>query len=246
MQNQSKLFGQLKSYLGRFEYNKQLQLVVNKYWTNVVQKITYPSLDNIRTFSVDKNVNSTTLNNDKTVPNTSKINQENTSTISIQSSNENVLNVTATATATSATSAPSSNLSNQIYQNTRDSIMALPQAFNDLIIKLNGNKEPASSSTSSSTTKTVPKWKKNIINQINDDNNINNNISENSIISRTKHVLNSIVTAESISSKAKRIEDFLSHIDQYPEARHHAIKEGAIRIFLKARQKTNNKEIHGK
>ncbi|KAF7996639.1 hypothetical protein HCN44_002285 [Aphidius gifuensis] len=246
MQNQSKLFGQFKAHLGKFEYNKQLQLVVNKYWTNIVQKITYPGLESIRTFSGDDSINNKKIQIDqddkieldKNVQNSSKIDQENKTTIAIQSSssNKNVLN---DATTTITTSAPNSTLSNQMYQNTRDSIMALPQVFNDLIIKLtdNGNKE------SSSTTNTVPKWKTNIINQINDENNINKNISENSIVSRTKHVLNSIVTAESLSSKAKRIEDFLSHIDQYPEARHHAIKEGAIRIFLKARQKTNNKEI---
>ena len=83
---------------------------------------------------------------------------------------------------------------------------------------------------------TVPKWKKNL--QI--------HASKHSILSRTKHVLNSIATAESQLSKLRRVEDLLTHIDQYPEARYHAIKEGGIGILLRARQKINDENIKGK
>lgn len=57
--------------------------------------------------------------------------------------------------------------------------------------------------------------------------------------------MNAIVTAESTASRWRRIEDLLVHIDQYPEARHYAIKEGAIRILLKTRQKVRDDQTKG-
>lgn len=81
----------------------------------------------------------------------------------------------------------------------------------------------------------VPKWKVNI----------HSNISKHSVVSRTRHVLNSIVSAESNGSKLRRLEDLLLHIDQYPEARHYAIKDGAIRILLRTRQQTKDEQIKG-
>jgi len=81
----------------------------------------------------------------------------------------------------------------------------------------------------------IPKWKMNI----------HSNIPKHSIMSRTRHVLNSIESAESNASKIRRIEDLLLHIDQYPDARHYAIKEGAIRILLRARQSTNDDQLKG-
>lgn len=81
----------------------------------------------------------------------------------------------------------------------------------------------------------VPKWKVNI----------RSNIPKHSIASRTRHVLNSILSAESNASKWRRIEDLLLHIDQYPESRHYAIKEGAIRVLLRTRQKTKDEQIKG-
>lgn len=80
-----------------------------------------------------------------------------------------------------------------------------------------------------------PKWKINI----------HKNIPMHSIASRTRHILNSIVTAESNASRWRRIEDFLLHIDQYPEARHYAIKEGAIKLLLNIRHRTKDEEITG-
>lgn len=81
----------------------------------------------------------------------------------------------------------------------------------------------------------IPQWKVNI----------RSNIPKHSIASRTRHVLNSITSAESNASKWRRIEDLLLHIDQYPEARHYAIKEGAIKILLQARKKTKDEQIQG-
>ena len=82
----------------------------------------------------------------------------------------------------------------------------------------------------------IPKWKKNL----------HINVSKHSILSRTKHVLNSIATAESNASRWRRIEDLLAHIDQYPEARYHAIKEGGVSLLLRIRRRTNDEQIQGK
>lgn len=102
----------------------------------------------------------------------------------------------------------------------------MPQLLSTLFLRLSTNTDQSTP---------IPKWKINI----------RNNIPKHSIISRTRHVLNSIATAESNASKWRRIEDLLLHIDQYPEARHYAIKEGAIRILLQARQKTKDEQING-
>lgn len=104
----------------------------------------------------------------------------------------------------------------------------LSQILGTLILKL----------TSKSNTATLvmpPKWKINV----------HKSIPTHSIASRTRHVLNSIITAESNASRWRRIEDLLIHIDQYPEARHYAIKEGAIRILLKTRRKIKDDQIEG-
>lgn len=110
----------------------------------------------------------------------------------------------------------------------KDQIFAIPQVLAALMPKL--------ISKDKAKTFSIPKWKTNMY----------KNVSKHSILSRTKHVLNSIATAESNTSKWRRVEDLLVHIDQYPEARYHAIKEGGIGILLRMRQKTNEKQINGK
>ncbi|KAK9686358.1 Patatin-like phospholipase [Popillia japonica] len=78
----------------------------------------------------------------------------------------------------------------------------------------------------------VPKWKA--------DNLV---ISQTSISSRTRHVIFSISNAETAESKLRRIEELSSHIKQFPEAKNNAVKEGAIRLLLRVRQKTNDLQI---
>jgi len=105
--------------------------------------------------------------------------------------------------------------------------MTMPQILSTLLLKL--------SPKTTQSTVIIPKWKVNI----------HSNIPKHSIVSRTRHVLNSIVSAESNASKLRRLEELLLHVDQYPEARHYAIKEGAIRVLLRTRQKTNDEQIKG-
>jgi len=105
--------------------------------------------------------------------------------------------------------------------------MTMPQILSTLFLKL--------SPKTTQSTIIIPKWKVNI----------HSNIPKHSIVSRTRHVLNSIVSAESNASKLRRLEELLLHVDQYPEARHYAIKEGAIKVLLRTRQKTKDEQIKG-
>lgn len=103
----------------------------------------------------------------------------------------------------------------------------MPQILSALLLKL--------SPKTTQSAVVIPKWKVNI----------HTNIPKHSVVSRTRHVLNSIVSAESNASKLRRLEDLLLHVDQYPEARHYAIKEGAIRVLLQTRQRTKDEQIKG-
>jgi len=105
--------------------------------------------------------------------------------------------------------------------------MTVPQILSTLLFKL--------SPKVTQSAVVIPKWKVNI----------HSNIPKHSIVSRTRHVLNSIISAESNASKLRRLEELLLHVEQYPEARHYAIKEGAIRILLQTRQKAKDEQIKG-
>lgn len=72
-----------------------------------------------------------------------------------------------------------------------------------------------------------------------------NSVSKNSIESRTRHLLNSIATAESNASKWRRVEDLLVHLEQFPDSRHLAVKEGAVKVLLRIRQSIKDEQIKG-
>lgn len=52
MKNQSKLFAQLKDYLNKSGYEKNLQIILSKYWIELVQKIEYTQGYTIRKLSL--------------------------------------------------------------------------------------------------------------------------------------------------------------------------------------------------
>ncbi|CAH2058302.1 unnamed protein product, partial [Iphiclides podalirius] len=62
-------------------------------------------------------------------------------------------------------------------------------------------------------------------------------ITKTSIHSRTAYVISAIVTAETPECLMKRTEHFIDHLQQYPEARDYAIKEGAVRALLRVQNK---------
>ncbi|XP_050356706.1 calcium-independent phospholipase A2-gamma-like [Nymphalis io] len=77
-------------------------------------------------------------------------------------------------------------------------------------------------------------------------------ITKTSIHSRTAYVISAIVTAETPECLLKRTEHFIEHLQQYPESRDYAIKEGAVRALLRVQHnlKKNtdisiNKEVNG-
>ncbi|XP_047366946.1 calcium-independent phospholipase A2-gamma-like isoform X2 [Vespa velutina] len=233
MQNHSKLFAQIKDYLNKFGYEKNLHIILSKYWIELVQKIAYIQGDTIRkllfigaqresdkiikeeknNFETSKSVLTVTTEreeeiNEKTIIDNRKLVQKLIESPTVQKDDFK--------------------LSNTNVKLHLKELSYLPQIFTALILKLT-NKAKESGLTS------TPKWKINV----------NSNISKHSIISRTRHVLSSIVNAESSASKCRRIEDLLAHIDRYPEARHYAIKEGAISTLLRIRQTNNDEKIKG-
>lgn len=77
-------------------------------------------------------------------------------------------------------------------------------------------------------------------------------ITKTSIHSRTAYVISAIVTAESTECLLKRTEHFIEHLQQYPESRDYAIKEGAVRALLRVQHKLKKnddlpitKEVNG-
>lgn len=99
---------------------------------------------------------------------------------------------------------------------------SLPQALTGFKLKNN------SSLSAEVFEELVPKWKSS-----------KESVSKISINSRTRHVIVSIANAETSQSRLKRLEDLASHLNQYPEARHLAIKEGVIRLLLQMRKEAD-------
>ncbi|KAK2579331.1 hypothetical protein KPH14_008283 [Odynerus spinipes] len=231
MQNQSKLLTQLKDYLNKSGYDKNFQVILSKYWIEMLQKIPYAQVDSVKKVSLvdiqkpsdkiletekskseePKDVLTVTTErkreNDGKTLNDNKIESKTIEYPKLQKKNfqRNVTDIKI-------------NMKGQPY--------TLSEVVAHLLLKVT-SKAKESSLTS------IPKWKKSI----------QSNMPKHSIVSRTRHILNSILTAESNTSKWRRIEDLLMHIDQYPEARHFAIKEGAIPILLKVRHRTKDEQI---
>ncbi|XP_063227393.1 calcium-independent phospholipase A2-gamma-like isoform X2 [Bacillus rossius redtenbacheri] len=61
-------------------------------------------------------------------------------------------------------------------------------------------------------------------------------VSKESIYSRTKHVVTSVMTARSEQSRLKRLEELTNHLLQYPEAKSLAVREGVVRMLLHIRR----------
>ncbi|XP_045762444.1 calcium-independent phospholipase A2-gamma-like [Maniola jurtina] len=62
-------------------------------------------------------------------------------------------------------------------------------------------------------------------------------VTKSSIHSRTAYVISAIVTAETPECLLRRTEHFIEHLQQYPESRDYAIKEGAVRALLRVQHK---------
>ncbi|XP_053984774.1 calcium-independent phospholipase A2-gamma-like isoform X2 [Hylaeus volcanicus] len=220
MQNYSKLVAQLKDYLHKSGYDRNLQVVLSKDWIDFFQKLTYTQINVFKKLSPIEFTKSTSNSklshvdkcdtNTQVKSNKSLLETHQGETFREQKAHQPIYDATV--------SEPKVQIKEQ---------SSLSQILGSLIVKL-------TSKSSTATLVIPPKWKVNI----------HKDIPKHSIQSRTRHVLNSITTAESSTSRWRRIEDLLTHIDQYPEARHYAIKEGAIRILLKIKRKTKNEEIN--
>ncbi|XP_012538958.1 calcium-independent phospholipase A2-gamma isoform X2 [Monomorium pharaonis] len=223
MQNQWKLLSQLKDYLNKANYDKNQQIIVTKDWLDSLQKLTYSQLETIRKLSSSESAKSTEA--EKSSDTKQKDGKNDTQNLTLMSEHAESL-----AEPDSATVQPKAQ--QQIHEQStsnskiesKDGI-TMPQIISALFLKL--------SPKVTQSAVIIPKWKVNI----------RSNIPKHSIVSRTRHVLNSIVSAESNASKLRRLEDLLLHVDQYPEARHYAIKEGAIRVLLQTRQQTKDEQI---
>ncbi|KOC70411.1 Calcium-independent phospholipase A2-gamma [Habropoda laboriosa] len=221
MQNHSKLLTQLKDYLHKFGYDKNLQIILSKDWLDFLQRITYSQINTLKKLSLNefsKNISDGKALNVEKCGN-SKTEKEKAI---LETQEEEIL----AANSVKYEEQVQEEIVNEHKFQNKGGSYAFSQFLGALIFKLTVQSKTANLVVS-------PKWKVNV----------HKTIPKHSIASRTRHVLNSIITAESNASRWRRIEDLLIHIDQYPESRHYAIKEGAIRILLKTRQKVKDEQI---
>ncbi|XP_029171568.1 calcium-independent phospholipase A2-gamma-like isoform X3 [Nylanderia fulva] len=220
MQNQWKLLSQLKDYLNKTNYDKN-QINLSKDWLDALQKLTYSQLDTIRKLSSDS-IKTTNANKSSNVKHKESNDSENLTNMSDQT--ESLIDNSTIMQQKIQQQTCEQNVPDNKIESKES--FTVPQILSTLFLKLTPR--------STQTITTIPKWKVNV----------HSSIPKHSIVSRTRHVLNSIVSAESNASKWRRIEELLLHIDQYPEARHYAIKEGAIKILLRTRRKTKDEQIN--
>lgn len=218
-----KFLSQLKDYLNKSVYEKNFNLVINKEWINYFQKITYAQLESVRKYTDNRNDNK-------------KYERINETGETSRGKGVRQSVATALAEIDKREEFPDSERRADIPEIEEDKKQSgkeiagsysLPNVFNGFMPKLSQKLDDNSSVV-------VPKWKNNV-----------DNVTKNSIASRTRHVLTSIAVAESNASRWRRVEDLLAHIDQYPDARHYAIKEGAIRILLGIRQTCKDDQTKG-
>lgn len=220
MQNHTKLLMQLKDFLHKSGYDKSLQIILSKNWLDFLQKVTYSQINTLKKLSpieFSKNTNDTKISDVKKCNNSEKEKKN----VILETLEEKTL-ITNTSECKKQTH---EDITSENKFQAKIGSQSLSQFLNALIFN----------SAQSKTAGLVvsPKWKINL----------HKNIPKHSIASRTRHVLNAIATAESNASCLRRIEDLLLHIDQYSEARHYAIKEGAIKILLKTRQRIKDEQI---
>ncbi|XP_057329634.1 calcium-independent phospholipase A2-gamma-like isoform X3 [Microplitis mediator] len=220
MQNQWKSLTNSKNFLSILEYNKNVQLIFNKYWMDVTKKLVYPFIKNNKRNFSDNELTNKNIDHEKKVAIVQRDNKI-PKTVNQETDDKNIDGKRQVLQSSVVTS-------DQLLQNTKDQILALPQLLSDFFIKLNPRVKESLPLT------TIPKWKTYV----------KSNITKDSILSRTKHILNSIIIAESNTSQIKRIEDFLAHVEQFPEARYHAIKEGAVKTLLRTRQKSKDEKVN--
>ncbi|XP_066149047.1 calcium-independent phospholipase A2-gamma-like [Euwallacea fornicatus] len=68
-------------------------------------------------------------------------------------------------------------------------------------------------------------------------------VTKETAISRTTHILSSLALAETEPAKLARIEDLIIHLKTYPETKHGAVKEGAIRLLLRLKRKHPSENV---
>lgn len=231
MQNQSKFLTQLKDYLNRSGYDKNIQVIFSKYWVEIMQKMPQAQVDGFKRLSFVRMQKSP----DRVFETEKSRTEIPKDVLTVTTGCEEHIDekiVDAEKLVSKAVEPPHIVKKNvqqnesDIKLNVKQQSYTLSEMITSLILRMTSRTKVVSLSS-------TPKWKVNI----------HSNMPKHSIISRTRHVLTSIVTAESNISRWRRIEDFLTHIDQYPEARHYAIKEGAIPILLRIRQRTKDEQI---
>lgn len=224
MENYSKLLTRLRNYLRKLRNDKSLQTVLSKDWLDLLQRIMYPQINTLKKLpliELSKNVNNRKAMDAEKSATDRKIEKDKPM---LDGSMEQ-LALTDNSMRCKKKATPEET-ENENKNQTKTAFQSLSQLLGTLIFH---------STVQSKTVNLVmpPKWKLNI----------HKSIPRHSIATRTRHVLNSIATAESNGSRLRRIEEFMVHIDQYPEARHYAIKEGAIGLLLKTGRNVKDDEI---